>query len=498
MVYNFIVACCYVIAVTSFGAGLMRLVLGSWQASSASTLDARSGEGISSAAWAGSAFLLGQGVLSQIWLLLALFGWLTPEIVCGVLVLAALSGLRWAIAPAQALTMTLALELQRLRQEPWSWRVLAGCCLAVVILSGVEGLLIPVPAGKDAGASYMPLAKLTAATHQLMPLPGGSGSSGGIAQLGLVGEMHWAALMSLRMGDACKAFSWPTGLAGTVMLLALGGAAGIGRRGQWILVAMVWTSSTVLVHVWDGKVDLFGAALGVAAYYWVIRATSVHGVGASGADAWPSAGELCMVGLFASLAVLAKLTLMVAVVPGLILLFAWRTLIRPQRSSEIEGTSAGERAGVLHVPIWFVLRSVLILAASGLVILWPQLLKNAMLFGEPLAPIYYVHPPLISDLDGTALTMADAHYIFSIYPLALVFGRFTNMGWTLSPLVLVLLPLAAFLPRAQSLARSSLLQLTVTGVVGIVAWHLFRPATFARGTYVADSSVVYPGGGRGG
>ena len=475
MVYHFIVVFSYALSVASFGAGLMHLLFGSWRATSTDTLDSLKDEEVSVAAWTGSAFLLGQGVLSQFWLLLALFGWFTPAIVSCVLLVAALCGLRFAIMPAKVLAAALVHEIRRLGQEPWYWSAFACCCLAVVFLSGVEGILLPVPAGKDAAAAYMPLAKMIAATQQLAPLPGGAG----IAQLGLVGEMHWAALMALGTGGAAKAFSWPAALAGTFMLLALGSAAGVGRRGQWIVVAMVWTSSTVLVHVWDGKVDLFGAAAGLAAYYWVIRATQGQTPATRGHHAEPSWRTLGMAGLFTSLAVVSKLTLLVAMVPGLLLLLAWRTLARPNRADESVGIDPGQEAGWLQVRIISVVRALVIFAVAGSAILGPQLLKNAVLFGEPLAPICYINTPHNSDMDGAVLTNADANYIFSIYPLALVFGRFAGMGWTLSPLILVLLPLVMYLPRAPSMARNTLFQLTVTAVVGVVAWHLFRSANFA-------------------
>src|SRR5260370_39072184 len=51
-------------------------------------------------AWVASAFLLGQGVLAQVWLLLALGGWFTPLVVSGTLVLALLTGLWAAVLPA--------------------------------------------------------------------------------------------------------------------------------------------------------------------------------------------------------------------------------------------------------------------------------------------------------------------------------------------------------------------------------------------------------------
>jgi hypothetical protein len=260
-------------------------------------------------------------------------------------------------------------------------------------------------------------------------------------------------------------------LAGTFMLLALASFAGCGRRGQWAIIAMVWTSSTVLVHIWDGKVDLFGAAAGIAAYYWVIYATRQSVVTAGQLQL----RDLCLAGLFTALAVLAKLTLLVSMMPGLFLLFAWRTM----------GPAQGSQIPVLALP-----RAFFGMALTGATVLWPQVLKNALMFGEPFAPVLFLSSARPEGLDAAVLTMADTRYILGIYPLALVFGRFNGMGWTLSPLILALFPLAFLLPRSQSLLRSTLFQLSLAAVIGIVFWHVFRPANFAP-RYLLPTLVLF-------
>ncbi len=440
MVYALFVSGCYVLAVGCFGAALLRLILGRWAPD----------QQVSLSAWVGSVFLLGQGVLAQVWLLLALWGWLTPGVVCGVLFLVTLLGLRVAAFPILTIRGTLAEGWRELLSEPRIWQGLALCCLAAVLVSGLESLCLTIPSGGDAAASYMAVSKLTAGIHRLIPLPGFEF----IVQLGLLGEMQVAALMSLGLTDAAKFLCWPVGLAGSLMLLALGELAGLRQRGQWMLLAMFWTSSTVTIHVWDGKVDLFGGSLGLAAYYWAIRT-----------GGRPGLAGLCLTGIFSTLAVLAKLTLLVALVPGIVVLVIWRCL------SQLSGSAARRSVQAAL--------SLLVCGLAGLAVVWPNVLKNTILFGEPLAPCHFFVSPHRSEMDGSVLSLAETRYILSIYPLALVFGRFSNMGWSLSPLFLAFFPLGFFLPRAGSLFRSTLFQLMVAALTGLIAWNLFRPSNFA-------------------
>ncbi len=79
---------------------------------------------------------------------------------------------------------------------------------------------------------------------------------------------------------------------------------------------MLFTSTTFTYYVGDGKVDLFGAGLGLACCYWVLQA---------GRLADPRRC-LLLAGAFAGLAVTAKISLLVVLAAG-----RWRLVVVARR-----------------------------------------------------------------------------------------------------------------------------------------------------------------------
>src|SRR3972149_11829335 len=73
--------------------------------------------------------------------------------------------------------------------------------------------------------------------------------------------------MTLADPVAAKLFIWIIACSACALLAAIGTLCGLGLRGKVALLVMTLTSSTFVLYVTDGKVDLFAAALGLAAYY---------------------------------------------------------------------------------------------------------------------------------------------------------------------------------------------------------------------------------------
>src|SRR5262249_47769207 len=120
----------------------------------------------------------------------------------------------------------------------------------------------------------------------------------------------------------------------------------------------------------------------------------------------------------------------------------------------------------------------LIVLAVALAAASPQMLKNAVVFGEPLAPFVSLSGPnRVTEQNwfGPAAT----RYIVLTYPFSLVYGKYPMMGGGVSPLVLMFLPLALLLPRPASWSRSRLLQMSLIGLVGVVVWVIVRPSILA-------------------
>jgi hypothetical protein len=427
----------YVIACLCLGSLLIRLL----------TVKSDHLENTSALAVLATAFLLGQGALANVWLLLALVGWFSPPLVAGLLTLCALGGVAFAWPNGVHFARQLWSALSSLWTESWPWRVLILLTLLLLSVEGVGSSLYP-PYG-DAVAFYMPLSKVIAASHRLVPLPGCEAAT----QMGLQGELHYAALMSLGSAQAAKLFVWPTSLAVAMMLLAIGSKVGLGLRGQWMALAVLFTSTAFTYLITDGKVDLFAAAMGMAAFYWALQTGGRQGTLA-----------LRLTGLFTGLAVIAKISYLAVLLPGILLLVVWQCTI-PSKERSVGASLIYLAMASVSLGFWMVLPVL------------PHLLKNGVLFGEPLAP--FVSSGGQSWLSQTWYTPENTGWIVLTYPLALVLGRYPMQYGTLSPLTLAFAPLAFLLPRPRSIASSQLVQITLAAALGVAIWVIFRPSVLA-------------------
>lgn len=78
------------------------------------------------------------------------------------------------------------------------------------------------------------------------------------------------------------------------------------------------------------------------------------------------------------------------------------------------------------------------------------------------------------------------------YPLAFVFGRYPTQGGGLSFLALACLPLALlFLTRPRPFSRSTLAQVTVVALVGLLLWVFLHPSVIAPRYLLATLLLFY-------
>jgi hypothetical protein len=412
-----------------------------------------------------TAFLLGQGLLAAIWQLQALGGWFSLPVIIGGLALSFLASVRFALHIAAGMWRTAVAALREYRREPPLWLAVFASTTLLILMTGISTLNPPQPRG-DSLAFYMALPKVISASQQLLPLPGYEA----FTQIGLQGELHFAALISLNGGVAAKMFMWPMSLAVAAMLVSIGGKVGLGRRGKWIALATIFTSTAFTSSIWNGKVDLFSAAMGLLALRWSLE------VGKG------PVGELTRLArLAAGLAIAAKITYLIPLVPGLLLIFIWR--LRASRGQEpLFGKaflSAAWRA-VFWLGLWTALAFL------------PNVIKNTVLFGQPLAPLF--NPEETTKWMQAWYTPATTGKILLTYPFSLVYGRYWGQGGQISPLLLAFLPMALFLPRPREWKESKLVPVALAGLVGIVLWHLYSPSAFApRNMLASVLLLVLPG-----
>jgi len=396
-----------------------------------------------------SAFLFGSGVLANVWLLLGLLpgGWFRGPVVGGVAAVCLLAGWRKAWRAAVELHRQFHQACRRLIIDaPWPWKVIG---LASLVLVVIYFLTSALPPKGDAAAFYMSLPKIIAHVHQLVLMPGGYES---FMQFGQHGEMHFAALISLGSGQAATMFVFAMAVASAGMLLEIGRLAGLGSRGRWIVMVMVFTSTAFVCVIPGGKVDLFGTAMALGALYWV-------------AALGRERASLCLMlaGVLTGFGVVAKISLLVPVVPMVGVLALWRM------------SGVGRR----HVVASLGVCCVALVVWAGIACV-PHLIKNGVLYGDPLVPFSLLlsgkECPL---LNQQLLSDAFVERLRYMYPVAPFLGQFPGMFGSISALVLAFFPLALFLPRPRRFSRSLLVQLTAVAVLGVVCWAVLQTANFS-------------------
>ncbi len=147
-------------------------------------------ERISAGTTLATGFILGQGILASFWLLLALVGWLSFYTVALVAITLALVGLYTGRNLLVTFGSQIASIWHELRKDTWGWQMMSG--LTVILwLSWATSLGRPL--AWDGTVFYFALGKLIAFSQYLTPLPGYEE----FTSIGLLGEMHFAALMVL-------------------------------------------------------------------------------------------------------------------------------------------------------------------------------------------------------------------------------------------------------------------------------------------------------------
>ena len=399
-----------------------------------------------------TAFLLGQGFFASLWILLAVPGWFSPPVVATLIIVAIAVGFRWVVPDLIGFFRSLQHAItSTIQQTSWLWRF-AILLLVALVATYVVGPLFRSPWG-DGSAFYMVIPKIFASSHHLGVLP----RAENLSQLGFFGEMHYAAMMSIANGRAAHLFMEITALSAAFMLVSLASLVGLGTHGKWIVLAVFFSSTTVTRFMGSGKIDLFVVAMGLAAFYWAIHIKSRQDI-----------ATLVLTGLFAGFAVIAKLSYAATFLPSLLLLIVWRYV----QSAEQPTTFATLKS---------TMSALLIITICMLPPVLTHMLKNQVMFGEPLAPfILFEEPTWIHQVRHSP---EDTRWLLMTYPLAIVFGRYPMQGGTLSVLVLVLLPLTLLLPRPKVWWESLLVQLVLVAPMGIVLWMIARPS-FVRPRHI--------------
>lgn len=411
-----------------------------------------------------TAFLLGLGLLNILWTLLALAAIFSPPVVLAV----TLIGIVGVILAGTGLLRSFGGQVKGifsdLRADSWGWQ-------AAALLGGLFFLFGAASLGSawsgDATAFYLTLAKLMAAAHEFLSVPGYESFNG----ISLFGEFHLAALLSLGSADAAKLFTWAIMPAGLIILAGLTRAIGGSRRAQVLAVIMMLTSSAVIWIYGNGKVDLFAAVLGLGAYYWAFE---------SGCRARRTPLALALAGLMTGWACLAKISYLPALLPGVVLLVAHEDLIAlvkaaGQRDSRaIRELLAAQIKTQLQFGLWAI-------AAFSI-----HTIRVSVLYNNPLAPFINSNAGVTNQV---WFTPATTRWILLTYPFALTYGSYWAQSGTLSPLILAFFPLL-LIPAANKTRSMGLMAIFFAALIGATTWAALRPSVMAP-RYILSTLLLF-------
>lgn len=412
-----------------------------------------------------TAMILGQALLANLWIFFGLSSLLSPKVVIAVLILLFLAGSWFARICFSRLLPSIRKELAWWQKETPTFKFIGLLVLLLILILALGAYLKP-PIG-DAEAFYLTYSKIIASSYRLLPM---QGLYAMFSQIGLMGEMHYAVLMMLDDAKAAKLFIWPIAVATAMMLIGICSKAGLGRRGQWIALVILFTSTSFTHHITDGKVDLFSAALGMAAFYWVMAISNTASL----------KFIIPLVGLLSGFAVIAKFSYLVAFIPVVGLLIAWRCYLLLEAASEKHWNFLKSLTAIL-----------IIFGFWAAIAILPHLIKNTVMFDAPFAPFFGV-----ADnekwLEQVWFTPKVTRWIALTYPFALVFGRYPMQGGNISFLILAFLPLVWFLTRPKLLLQNPLFQITIAALLGLMLWVIVRPSIIAPRYILATLLLFIP------
>ncbi len=411
-----------------------------------------------------SGFLMGQGIFANIWLVIGLLALFKSAIIWLLLMLTVVVGsyaVKDQFRPMLDETRNI---LSQIRALSWFWKILFGVVASLTFFYGMGAIALP-PSG-DAEAFYMVFPKIMAASERLQPQP----NYYAFSQVGLLGEMHYAALMSIGCSAAAKFFTWFTSLALAVLLLSLCLDLGLSIKGLIIACVILFTSSMYTHHIMDGKVDIYGGAFGLAAYYWAMQTGREN----RGVD-WLL--PYILTGLFTGFAVVAKFSNIPVILSGVLFIIIWNNI------AVISDLHPFRRIRIKYIAISGIFFSIPVII---------HLVKNGILFGEPFAPFIFLFGEGTPWTDQVWFSPENTRYILLTYPIALVFGMYPMQGGNISALVLAFMPLCFLLKKPVSLFQNRLFQVSLVAVAGLIIWKIVRPSVISPRYILATLLLFIP------
>jgi hypothetical protein len=424
--------------------------------------------GLSGFVWLG--FIIGQGILGVVWLVLALAGVLYPWLIWSVCALGLLLGCITLFAGRREVVQTMSLMRRRLLSclHRRSWYFWVGTGIAIICL--LRGIMALLPTeNDDALHKYLTMAKVIADSGKLDFQPFVPPFYG---LLPLQVEMHWAALFAISNETAVTVWDYLCALSflGGVGLLAWSLTSS--RRVVLLAVLMMLSTPGVLYLMGSGKVDNAAAQYGIAAFVWLVL--------------WPVAGRWAMIfaGLCVGWALAGRYT--DAIILPAVLLFTIVVVHQTLKASPDTGVVKRLNVSWVYDILW----GGLAIGFAGA----PMLVKNWLLVGCPLAPHFGCQETFWARLYGPHhahlqnISVGD----LLLYPFIWTFSHRPDMLGNISPLFLGFFPFFLLLYRRLPFARRSFIA-GLAGLTSMVMWFLIEPLTlFTRWLLIPLGLLTVP------
>lgn len=260
----------------------------------------------------------------------------------------------------------------------------------------------------DSVALYFSDAKITAMTGAVR-----SFSNDSFVVSSFHTGIQYAALIQVFGDQAARIYSWVNGVIIIIFALALGQQVGLSKQARRILLALLLTTIAFTDLLGDGKIDLATSAYAIAAVYW-LAAKGING----------PKGNHSLVGFLAGFAIISRP--FNAILLGIFFVLYYLEQIYSSRKED-----AFNLKSIFKQVLW------LLIALLGLALF--HLAANWMILGDPIAPFTNA-----SKLNSTIWQWSfdpDQLWIVRIlYPFTVTFLNSPQSLGTITPLFVSFLP----------------------------------------------------------
>jgi hypothetical protein len=400
-------------------------------------------DGLTWLARLGTAFIIGGGLLSVVFLALAEFSQLKPLYV----------GLAMAIAIGAGIWPLKAFLSKRAARE--KRRYVTGASanerpILVLTLMVIFFSLFYATArlSYDSVALYFSDAKIAALTHSVRYF---------VDDSFVVSLFHtsiqYAALIELFGDQAARMYSWASGIIVMLFSLALAKQLGLPNRGRVVLLAMIASSTAILDLMGDGKIDLASSAPAMAAIYWMVVTSERRQV-----------KLYVLTGFLAGMAMAARPY-------NIFLAGALIGIFEIQRA--FLGRTAGRTLGFGEL-----LRALLWIGVGALPWLTYHLASNWIILGDPIAFIRN-YEKLSTGTWQWSFSPNEIWLFRLIYPITVTFLNTPQSLGSISPLFVGLIPLGLLKSvRDGAKVTGPLAPLITATALTLLAWILLTFMVF--------------------